>query len=120
MTPSASRPVIEMPPALFVLRELRERELGFYIRSHLIEDRVVACGPYVFGHAPGKPHRIVGSVRPAGERGPAVNKGKEPVEHIALYELLRGMQHDLLARKRRIHPYEVYRILKLITETIRA
>ena len=109
-----------MPPALFILRELRERELGDYIRSHLVQDRIVAGSPDIFDHAPGKPHRIVRSVRPAGERGPAVDERKEPVEYVAFQELLRGVQDDLLARKRRVDPYKVYGILKLIAETIRA
>jgi len=43
----------------------------------------------------------------------------KPVDHVSFRELLRSVEHYLPAGDRRVHPYQVYRVLKLVTKTER-
>src|SRR5215831_5401424 len=40
----------------------------------------------------------------------------KPVDHVSFRELLRRVEHYLPAGDRRVHPDQVYRVLKLVTE----
>ncbi len=53
---------------------------------------------------------------PRDEPGPAVLEPVEPVDHVPFEELLRGVQEDLLAGDRRVHPDQVDRVLQLVAE----
>src|SRR6476660_3188414 len=40
----------------------------------------------------------------------------KPVDHVPFRKLLRSVEHYLLAGDRRVHPDQVYRVLKLVTK----
>src|SRR6476661_2751846 len=40
----------------------------------------------------------------------------KPVDHVSFRELLRSVEYYLPARDRRVHPDQVYRVLKLVTK----
>src|SRR3954452_11735427 len=44
----------------------------------------------------------------------------KPVDHVSFRELLRSVEHYLLPGDRRVHPDQVYRVLKLVTKTERS
>src|SRR6516165_6941897 len=44
----------------------------------------------------------------------------KPVNHVSFRELLRSVEHDLPAGNRRVHPDQVYRVLKLVTKAERS
>ena len=93
-----------------------EGQLGLEVGRPLVEERVVAGRPDVLDHAPGQPEQVVRGVRPADEPGPAVLEPVEPVDHVPFEELLRGVQEDLPAGDRRVHPEQVDRVLQLVAE----
>ena len=57
-------------------------------------------------------------MRPPDEPGPAVLEAMEPVDHVPFEELLRGVQEDLPAGERRVHPDQVDRVLELVAEAV--
>src|SRR6185369_14205824 len=44
----------------------------------------------------------------------------KPVNHVSFRELLRSVEHYLPAGDRRVHPDQVYRVLKLVTKAERS
>ena len=81
--------------AVLALGEGEEGLFGIEVGDLLVEEGVVAGHADVLHDAPAEPEEVIVGVGAAGEAGAPVLLAEEPVDDVALDELLGGVEEDV-------------------------